>query len=1600
MTPDEAPFASFTSTPAPVNSATSFDASSSYSLTGGGLTYSWNFGDGSVSPPPSSSNSYNQTTTHVYAMPGTYTVTLTVTDAAGTSTSVVYTGQYVSRNGGPSAEATGTVSIPGATSNEPPIAYVADGTGNQVTPILAIPGQADSPDVAGAPITVGTHPSAIAITPDGTTAYVTNYGSDNVTEIDTSTNAAAPSASWIPVGSEPNAIAISPDGTTAYVANAGDGTITKIALATNTVQGQPIKVGGDPTGIAISPNGTVAYVTNNNAGYENLIPITLANDTIEPGIPVGTQVGGEPNATDPVAVAITPDGTTALVVDRGSSVVPGAVTPVNLATDEAGTPFSQIGGSGPSIGNDPDAIAISPNGQDAYVTNFASGTLSEITLTSDVASAIETSSAGSDPLGVAVTPDGSGAYVADGLATPNGSFTPTGTVSVLPVPSAAATPISINVGSGPDAVAITPDQAPVATLTVEPGVAGNPTNFDASQSVVPSSSVAEYIWNFEDGSSLVSTTTPTTSYTYSVGGSYDATVTVVDQDEADAVATSTPPTPDATLITAATTQVFTGQTVSLNGSTSAQASQTVNVPYALPTVSSVTPTTGETGSATSVIVSGTNFDGVTGVDLGSLALTLGTGYVVTSSTSISITVPPTLAAGSVDITVTNPAGTSLITPNDVFTNLPTTSPVAGAPTITSMSVNFGPVAGGTGVTITGTNFAGTTAVDFSSVAATQYVVSADGTSVTVISPPTSNAGTVDVTITNSTGTSQVTQADAFTYVAPPAVPATPTVTSVASDFGPTTGLTQVTITGTNLTGTTAVDFGSVPAQSFHDVNATTLTAVTAPVASAQTVDVTVQTPLGTSPVVPADTFTFESGTLSAGPVVSSVTPNSGPVAGGNSVVITGTNFDSVSVNFGSQPASSFSVNNLGTEIIATAPSVGAPQSVDVVVTNSLGASTITPADAYTYQPSAQFAPTVTAVSPSSGPLTGGGTVTVTGTGFTQATDVFFGTIDVDSFFIANNGDTITVTAPDAGVAGTVSVTVVNPYGTSAVSAADAYTFLPANPPTTGPQVTSVVPDTGVTSGETGVVISGTGFTSATAVDFGGDAAPDFTVNAAGTEITAVTPGATSPASVDVTVTAGGDTSPITVSDVFTYVATSLPQPVVTSLSPSTGPATGGTVVSIVGSNLGGALGVDFGGVPGTSVSVNSAGTQITVTSPPSTVVGAVAVIVATEGGLSASSSSTVFTYGEPPSTYTAIVPYRALDTRQPGQGGPLGPGVTRTLAIGGVGAVPMNASAVIVNVTSAKPTAASSLTIFPTGLTQPATSSMIMAKGQNVAHLVEVPLGAGGAISIANANGTTQVVVDVEGYFTGGTGNAGRFVPVSPVSAFDTGAKGGSGPLGQGHTLVVKLGHIKGLPTTGVSAVIMRLTSYDTTSSSWVAQYPLGAARPNSSVLNPTPGVVATNLVEAKLGTNNSIVLYNYFGKTNLSAVVVGYITGASSAAVGAVNTPMDPTVLFNSAAVGSGGALGTKATRSVNVVGVGQIPSDVTKVLVNVTVTGTSKSSSLTLYAGGASRPSVPNLVWTKGQSVSQLVIVPVGANGSINLYNLVGTANVTVTAEGFYTA
>ena len=402
----------------------------------------------------------------------------------------------------------------------------------------------------------------------------------------------------------------------------------------------------------------------------------------------------------------------------------------------------------------------------------------------------------------------------------------------------------------------------------------------------------------------------------------------------------------------------------------------------------------------------------------------------------------------------------------------------------------------------------------------------------------------------------------------------PVISSISPVQGPAAGGTAVTITGTGFTGVTAVLFGAVSAP-FTVVNSTKIT-TTAPAGSGS-VTVTVTAPGATSNGV---TYSYVTA-----PVISSINPVQGPTAGGTPVTITGTGFTGVSaVMFGAVSAAFTVVSS--TQITTTAPAGSG--SVSVTVTTPGGTSS---GVTYAYV----AAPVVSTLSPAQGPSTGGNTVTITGTGFTGATGVFFGT--ASAAYTVVSSTQITATAPAAPVA-PVEVAVVTPGGTSNEVL---YYYLPL------PTVAVVSPSTGPVAGGNTVTITGTGLTLTTAVRFGSAAATGVTV-VSDNQITVHAPAGTGTVAVTVT-TPGGTSLPGVGSPSYTYLAL----PVINALGPAQGPASGGTAVTITGSNLGLTRSVLFGGIAAPFVALSD--TELVATNPGGTP-GPIAVTAATPGGAS------------------------------------------------------------------------------------------------------------------------------------------------------------------------------------------------------------------------------------------------------------------------------------------------------------------------------------------------------------------------------------------------
>jgi len=240
-------------------------------------------------------------------------------------------------------------------------------------------------------------------------------------------------------------------------------------------------------------------------------------------------------------------------------------------------------------------------------------------------------------------------------------------------------------------------------------------------------------------------------------------------------------------------------------------------------------------------------------------------------------------------------------------------------------------------------------------------------------------------------------------------------------------------------------------------------------------------------------------------VVSGLSPNQGPTAGGNTVIISGTGFTSATVvKFGTASAS-FTVDS-NMQITATAPA-GAAAPVSVVVTTPSGSSNPVP---YFYV----AAPIVSEIDPTLGPVAGGNTVTITGFNLILSNAVNFDLNPATNITVLSDNQ---ITADAPGGTGTVTVTVTTPGGTSLPAQGNAYyDYLEI------PSISSLIPNEGPAFGGTNVAIAGSDLTYTDEVRFGATHASFAAVS--DTLVVATAPAGT-PGTVTVTVhTPGGDSN--------------------------------------------------------------------------------------------------------------------------------------------------------------------------------------------------------------------------------------------------------------------------------------------------------------------------------------------------------------------------------------------------------------------------------------------------------------------------------------------
>lgn len=367
--------------------------------------------------------------------------------------------------------------------------------------------------------------------------------------------------------------------------------------------------------------------------------------------------------------------------------------------------------------------------------------------------------------------------------------------------------------------------------------------------------------------------------------------------------------------------------------------------------------------------------------------------------------------------------------------------------------------------------------------------------------------------------------------------------------------------------------------------------------------------------------------------------------------------------------------------------------------------------------------------------------------------------------------------------------------------------------------------------------------------------------------------------------------------------------------------------------------------------------------------------------------------GSSPGVQVPVSPFRALDTRK---SRPVAARGTVAFRVGGVEGIPATVSAVIFNLTVTEAQSFGFVTAYASSSNRPDASNLNYKARQTVANQVTVPVGSDGMVKLYNqSTGTAQLIADVSGYFVAGTPTEpGAFRALAPSRFLDT--RSGNRAVGGDSTVSFRVGGANGIPA-NAAAVVFNLTVTEPSSFGFITAYASGTDRPDASNVNYAPGQTVPNLVTVPVGVDGRVTLFNRSGGTvQLIADVAGYYLAGTPATPGAFRS-LGPSRFLDTR--GTGAAVRGDSAIAFQVGGASGIPANVAAVVFNLTVTEARSFGFITAYPSGSLLPDASNLNYEKGQTVPNLVTVPVGPDGEVTLYNRSsGSTQLIADVAGYY--
>jgi hypothetical protein len=472
-------------------------------------------------------------------------------------------------------------------------------------------------------------------------------------------------------------------------------------------------------------------------------------------------------------------------------------------------------------------------------------------------------------------------------------------------------------------------------------------------------------------------------------------------------------------------------------------------------------------------------------------------------------------------------------------------------------------------------------------------------------------------------------------------------------------------------------------------------------------------------------------------------------------------------------------------------------------------------------------------------------------------------------------------------------------------------------------------------------------------------------------------------------------------------------PVITSVTPATGPAGSVNKLVVGGTNLNLGVQVDLESnanlvAEATPVSLNAGGTALTILLNTQGVAPGTYDVVQFGVGYTVGTPSPGYLPGAyqvtaappapPVGSFVRDGPVKILDTSTGlgGTKGPVPPGGLTTLQVAGVAGVPATgASAVLVSVATEQPTASGTIVAYADGTARPQVTDLSYGAAQAISDQVVVPVKDGKIDLYNDSAGSTGLTAVLSGYFTS-VGSHGLLTSIGPAQILDTrtGVGAPRAKLGAGQTLVLTVDGAGGVPTTGVTAIELGIIVQNAPHAGTLTAFADGKARPPAAQFAFGAGPATAGLVTVPV-VNGKVDLYNgSSGSVDLTGDVTGYFSSA-----GARFQSEGPLRALDTI-TGLGGAGVSVLPQSAADLSVSDLPGwqgSQQDVVLSVTVLAAGESGSLSVFPDGSAVPTDPNVVFQAGKPVTVQVIIPL-TGPSIDFYNNSGgTIQIRADVEGY---